>query len=313
MCACSACPPKPSRVRHAHGFTLVELLVVIAIIALLIGLLVPAVQGAREAARRIQSANNLRQIGLAMHNYHGASKRFPPGFASRAASVNGDGLGSGWGWGAHLLPFLEEGNLYRQIDLSKDIADPIHAQVRVQPLSVFLCPSDSPPRPTFTVVADGGAPICDVAFSNYVGMGGTFEVTGFPDTNNGVLYRNSRTRIEDVTDGTSKTLCVIERESKRSPMTTWLGAVTNAVNPPINPAFEDEGPPTLVLTNTGEAAEERTPNNSLEHVEDASSRHSGVTCCVLCDGAVRVVSDAVDPATWQALGTRAGGEVVGDY
>ncbi len=301
------------RCRHRRGFTLIELLVVIAIIAVLIGLLLPAVQKVREAAARTQSLNNLKQIGLAMHNYHGANERFPPGFASRAASVNGDGLGPGWGWGAHLLPYLEQDNLYRQIDLAKDIADPVHAQVRVQPLKVFLCPSDSPPRPTFTVVADGGSPICDVAFSNYVGMGGTFEVTGFPDTNNGVLYRNSRTRVGDVTDGTSNTLFVIERESKRSPMTTWVGAVTNAVNPPLNPAFEDEGPPTLVLTNTGEAADGRTPNNSLGHVEDAGSRHSSVTCCLLCDGSVRLISNAVAPATWEALGTRAGGEVVGDY
>jgi hypothetical protein len=152
-----------------------------------------------------------------------------------------------------------------------------------------------------------------VAFANYVGMGGTFEVTGFPDTNNGVLYRNSKTRVGDITDGTSNTLFVIERESKRAPVTTWVGAVTNSVNPPLNPAFEDEGPPTLVLTNTGEAADGRTPNNTLGHVEDASSRHSGVTCCMLCDGSVRLIANSVNPATWEALGTRAGGEVVGDY
>jgi prepilin-type N-terminal cleavage/methylation domain-containing protein len=301
------------RRRSRPGFTLIELLVVIAIIAILIGLLLPAVQKVREAAARTQSLNNLKQIGLAMHSYHGAYERFPPGFTSRTMSVNGDGLGPGWGWGAHLLPYLEQDNLFRQIDFTKDIADPVHAQVRVQSLKVFLCPSDSPPKPTFTVVADGGSPICDVAFANYVGMGGTFEVTGFPDTNNGVLYRNSKTRVGDVTDGTSNTLFVIERESKRSPMTTWVGAVTNSVNPPLNPAFEDEGPPTLVLTNTGEAADGRTPNNMLGHVEDASSRHSGVTCCLLCDGSVRLIANSVNPATWEALGTRAGGEVVGDY
>ncbi|MBA4066760.1 MAG: prepilin-type cleavage/methylation domain-containing protein [Isosphaera sp.] len=301
------------RRRSRPGFTLIELLVVIAIIAILIGLLLPAVQKVREAAARTQSLNNLKQIGLAMHSYHGAYERFPPGFTSRTMSVNGDGLGPGWGWGAHLLPYLEQDNLFRQIDFTKDIADPVHAQVRVQSLKVFLCPSDSPPKPTFTVVADGGSPICDVAFANYVGMGGTFEVTGFPDTNNGVLYRNSKTRVGDVTDGTSNTLFVIERESKRAPVTTWVGAVTNSVNPPLNPAFEDEGPPTLVLTNTGEAADGRTPNNLLGHVEDASSRHSGVTCCLLCDGSVRLIANSVNPATWEALGTRAGGEVVGDY
>jgi hypothetical protein len=77
----------------------------------------------REAAARTQSLNNLKQIGLAMHSYHGAYERFPPGFTSRTMSVNGDGLGPGWGWGAHLLPYLEQDNLYRQIDFTKDIAD----------------------------------------------------------------------------------------------------------------------------------------------------------------------------------------------
>jgi prepilin-type N-terminal cleavage/methylation domain-containing protein/prepilin-type processing-associated H-X9-DG protein len=302
----------PARRRHP-GFTLIELLVVIAIIAILIGLLLPAVQKVREAAARAKCQNNLKQVGLALHNYHGSFERFPPGFTSQAATVNGDGLGPGWGWGAYLLPYLEQDNLYRQIDLVRDIADPAHAQVRVASLSVFLCPSDSPPRPTFTAVAEGGSPICEVAFANYVGVGGTFEVTGFPDTNTGVLLRNSKYRVGSITDGTSNTLVVIERENRRSPMTTWVGAVTNSVNPPLNPAYEDEGPPTLVLTNTGEADEGRTPNNQLGHVEDSGSRHSGGVNALFGDGSVRFLRNSIDPVTWQSIGTRDGGEVVGDF
>jgi prepilin-type processing-associated H-X9-DG protein len=116
----------------------------------------------------------------------------------------------------------------------------------------------------------------------------------------------------DVSDGTSNTLFVTERWSKRSPMTTWVGAVTGAINPPLNPALEEEGPPTLILTQTGEAADARTPNNRLDHVEDATSPHSGGVNALLGDGAVRFIRNSVSPLTWTGLGTRSGGEVLGD-
>jgi prepilin-type N-terminal cleavage/methylation domain-containing protein/prepilin-type processing-associated H-X9-DG protein len=295
------------------GFTLIELLVVIAIIAVLMGLLLPAVQKVREAAARLRCTNNLKQIGLAMHNYHSAYERFPPGYVSRTTGTDGDGLGPGWGWAAHLLPYLEQDNLYRQIDFTRDMTDPVHASVRVTSLKAFLCPSDSPPALSWNAVNDSGGTIAAVAFANYVGMGGTYEVTGYPDTNNGVLFRNSRIRVADITDGTSSTLMVGERESRRSPMTTWVGAITGSVNPPLNPGYDEEGPPTLVLTNTGEAADRRVPNNPLEHVEDCSSRHLQGVNFLFCDGSVRSISEAINPVAWEALGTRAGGEVVMDY
>src|SRR5215470_12052615 len=106
------------------AFTLIELVVVIALIAILIGLLLPAVQKVREAAARTQCKNNLKQIGLAFHNYHSAQSRFPPGFNSQAAYTDGPSLGPGWGWGAYLLSYLEQDNLYRQINFTKDITDP---------------------------------------------------------------------------------------------------------------------------------------------------------------------------------------------
>ena len=300
-----------SHVVRRRGFTLIELLVVIAIIAILIGLLLPAVQKVREAAARLQCTNNLKQIGLAMHNYHGANERFPPGVTSRTLTVNGDGLGPGWGWAALILPFVEQDNLFKQIDLTKDITDPVHAQVRVTTLKVFRCQSDAPLGDTCDIPT--GAGTVKVAFANYVAMGGTFEVTAFPDQGNGCFYRNSRTRVADIPDGTSNTIFAIERESKRSPRTTWVGAPTGSVNPPINPAYDDEGPPTLVLTNTGPAGERRVPNNALDHVEDASSRHTAGVNTLLGDGSVRMIRNSITPATWEALGTRAGGEVVGDY
>src|SRR5262249_18257991 len=124
------------------------------------------------------------------------------------------------------------------------------------------------------------------------------------------LLRNSHVRTSDVTDGTSNTLLVGERASKRSPMTTWVGAVTGCVVPPQNPGYDDEGPPVLVLTNTGTPADGRGPNNALDHVEDASSQHILGVNFLFADGSVRNINNSINPAMWTALGTRAGGEVV---
>ncbi len=289
--------------RRQRAFTLVELLVVIAIIGSLVALLLPAVQSSREAARRSQCQNNLRQIGVAMHNFHAATGRFPPGFVSRTATTDSEGLGPGWGWAAHLLPQLEEGNL--QVHLDKEILDPVHTDVRVTRLPVLLCPSDVEEKLTFDVVDENGAVLTTLAFANYVGVGGTFEVTGFPDTGNGVLVRNRRFSTAHITDGTSKTLMVGERGSRRSPQTTWVGAVTNSSVPPLNPTYDTEGPPVMVLTNTGEALEGRVPNNALDHVEDSNSEHADGVNFLFCDGSVRIISNQINPRVWQALGTRA--------
>ncbi len=299
--------------RHRRiAFTLIELLVVIAIIAILLGLLLPAVQKVRAAAARTRCQNNLKQIGLAVHSYENAHGRLPPGYSSRAVSPNGENLGPGWGWAAHILPFIEQDNLARQIDLSRDITEPIHAVTRATVLPVFRCPADQPQAgDTFALAAGSGTPVT-IAFASYVACGGTYEVSLFPDTNTGLFLRNSKFRLTDIADGTSNTLFVTERCRMRSPRTTWTGALTGAVNPPINPALEDEEAQTFVLFQTGTEDETRTPNNGLLHVEDASSLHAAGVNALFGDGSVRFVRDRIQPAAWVAIGTRAGGEVVPD-
>jgi prepilin-type N-terminal cleavage/methylation domain-containing protein/prepilin-type processing-associated H-X9-DG protein len=329
-----------TRIPARRGFTLIELLVVIAIIAVLIGLLVPAVQKVREAANRTQCRNNLKQIGLALHHYHDSHKKFPPGYVSSVGSGGpADDKGPGWGWAALLLPYLEQEVVFRQIHFDKDITDPVNAAIRVTSLPVFQCPSD-PAQLTFTVdvlndpTPDYSTPLKDVkgnpvqvAHSNYVGIFGNPEITldpGFlldaPDypersiAHRGMFYRNSKVRIADVTDGTSNTLFVGERSSNLA-YATWVGSVTGGQVPPKIPEtfnFGPEGAPVLTLGHTGDASDvpPHTPNSPVNHVDDFWSRHPQGVNFLFVDGSVRNINDTISPPVWWALGTRAGDEVI---
>jgi hypothetical protein len=248
---------------------------------------------------------------LALHNFESAHRAFPPGFVSRSIAANQPGLGPGWGWAAFILPYIEESSL--NIDLKRDITDTAHDNIRVSVLPIFRCPSDPVEEPLFVVQNESEGELTRVAFANYVGVGGTFEVTEFPDTGTGLFLRNRQIRIKEVTDGTSHTIMVSERASRQSPQTTWVGAVTDASMPPKNPNYDTEGPPVLVLTNTGEAADGRVPNNSLDHVEDSNSDHPLGVQLMFCDASVQAIGNDIDPSIWEALGTRAGGEPNGGY
>jgi prepilin-type N-terminal cleavage/methylation domain-containing protein/prepilin-type processing-associated H-X9-DG protein len=321
------------RVRQA--FTLVELLVVIAIIGLLISIMLPAVQAARETARRLQCTNNLKQIGLALHNYHDANAAFPAGYLS----VNGPGgpaddKGPGWGWASSILPYLEQGNLHSQIHFAKDITDPANAIARAAGISAFLCASDggnatfqvdaagdSSPSHTTPVLDAGGKPVV-VGHSNYVGIFGNPEITPDPGyllpdsdrdpSHRGMFYRNSRVRIADVSDGTSNTLFVGERSSNLA-YATWTGAVTGGQVPPKTPDpnnYGPEGAPVLVFGHTGNAYDvpPHTPNSPANHVDDFWSVHPNGVNFLFVDGSVHKISDSISPPVWWALGTKAGGE-----
>ena len=269
------------------GFTLIELLVVIAIIAILIALLVPAVQKVREAAARTQCRNNLKQIGLAIHGYHDRMKAFPPGYAS-AVDAGGNETGPGWGWAAHLLDDVEQGPLKQQLKFNLNVSDPANATPRTQRLSVFLCPADED-LGTFTHPDDAATPL---AFASYVGVFGSNEIEDGPGAGNGVFFRNSKLRFGDVADGTSNTLFVGERSSALF-KSTWAGVL------PV-----DEGQ-ALVLGSC-----DHPPNDPAAHAEDFWSRHTSGVNFLFGDGSVRNVSNSVPPAVYQALATRSGAEPV---
>jgi prepilin-type N-terminal cleavage/methylation domain-containing protein/prepilin-type processing-associated H-X9-DG protein len=240
-----------------RGFTLIELLVVISIIAVLIALLLPAVQAAREAARRAQCTNNLKQIGLALHNYASAIGTFPPGYVSSvdrtvlnacdmdAEDSHGVDLGTGWAWGSMILPYMEQQPLYNSINFNLSVAFHDNDTCSLTALSVYLCPSDFGPSvvPVFADPPDPANPgtysashVIDIlSRGNYVGMYGLGEIcaqsgaidapnnngAGPVGTHAGIFYRNSATSIAAITDGTSNTIAVGERSHNLS-YVTWV-------------------------------------------------------------------------------------------
>jgi prepilin-type N-terminal cleavage/methylation domain-containing protein/prepilin-type processing-associated H-X9-DG protein len=315
---------KPSR---SIGFTLIELLVVIAIIGTLIALLLPAVQAAREQARRVACQNNLKQIGLALAQYANRHGAFPPGYVSIWDPLQGKELGPGWGWASMILPELEQQALSNNVPFESPLHVPAQLTVRTASLGVFFCPADAMYR-TWTASAgetwlymgkvySATDPICDVAGSNYVGMFGIGEpgVDG-----NGVFYRGSFTRFTDITDGLTQTLCVGERSTNLNlgrGQATWAGAVPGAVfwscapNPydPDGGTCVREDGSGMILGHTGEG---HGPGDPHGDVNQFLSRHGRGSYFLYCDGHVRYLRNEMDYRVYKALSTRAGGEIVSD-
>jgi prepilin-type N-terminal cleavage/methylation domain-containing protein/prepilin-type processing-associated H-X9-DG protein len=291
-----------------RAFTLIELLVVIAIIAILIGLLVPAVQKVREAAARVQCQNNLKQIGLALHGYHDRMNSFPPGYYDVAPWPQDD-QGPGWGWASFLLADVEQDNLQRQINYKLNAGDPSPAVVaaRTTFLKVFQCPSDPSSRKTLPVT-DAGGQSWDLAHGSYVACNGNDGVddTSTPPHTGAFVRGTVGFRIADVTDGLSNTFFVGERCTTMS-WSTWAAAVTGAQDPSVRSPGDLSGASALVLGHCGP----HLPNDSIVTDADAmSSGHTGGVQFLFGDGSVHMISNSIGQPVYDALATRAGGEVV---
>ena len=327
--------------RTRAGFTLIELLVVIAIIAILIGLLLPAVQKVREAAARMSCSNNLKQIGLALHNYEGVYQTFPTGYWRKTWPVDPTNPKGHFRWSAlaQLTLYLDQTNVHNALDLSyplygggtlqpQTLPFPVNRPAVAAVVKSFLCPSDE-----FRVVKDGQGPCNYVASSGGNANGNALTGDGLFVGVDLDVAKNAGVTVTGVTDGLSNTVAFAETTlgaggtppANSTDITRFYKQVTSLTQANCDAstalvtdrgALWADGAYNSTLFNTV-----RPPNSPLmdcvQHSNPAwkaaRSRHTGGVNVLLGDGGVRFVRNAVDPLTWQAAGSRAGGEVPGDF
>ena len=304
-----------SQDRIERGLTLIELLVVIAIIGLLAALLIPAIQSAREASRRLQCVNNLKQLALALHGYHDALGSFPSAYMSTIAR-SGNELGPGWGWGTLCLPYLEKQEVYNAANLLLPLPASEQQTTRSTVLSAYVCPSSPGQGPAvFDYIGNGNEPaITDLAAGQYVASGGQIPEVYVGETN-GVFYRNSATTLDRITDGTSSTLLLGERSRNLSD-STWVGVAGHGIvctNP--NWPIRDCQPSSLmVIGYTGPIYPSRrwvdVTNYSGAVVDDFWGYHSNGCNFAFCDGSIHLVKSTINPRIFSDLSTRNGSEVI---
>lgn len=294
--------PVPRRTRA--GFTLIELLVVIAIIAILIALLLPAMQQAREAARRTQCRNNLKQIGLAFHNYHDVHLAFPRGEL--------DGTFSKTSAFVPILPFIDQSNMYNLFNFNVAATHANNEQVVKQLIPVYLCPSAVIRR----AVPIAGCDTNNRAPGTYAVCSGTtdsYGTTASGNPNNGVFTNagSGLTRIRDVTDGTSNTFAAGESAWNMPDYLFTSGPCSGQVRWGFT--YWSSPYPLATLFNTVGPFNPKALNGDTMRLANFRSDHVGGVHMLLTDGAVRFVSENIGHSVLDALATRAGGETVGEF
>ncbi len=308
-----------------NAFTLIELLVVIAIIGVLVGLLLPAVQQAREAARRMACGNNIKQLAMSIANYESAIKRYPAGcqtFYDVDSSVTQADGDDAWGWAVNVLPFMEQQPLFDTLSpntpssFKTALADSTKLRAMETELTMMICPSDAPEPLNSMRLMDGKA----LGVSNYIG---NFGVTTFANPDPfGTLFTNSKVRPVMITDGLSNTFLIGERASKLQNVLhragVWSGARATLITKPnpLESGFACYGASRYQL-NSGK----NLLGTNFVPVLGFSSMHFGISQFAFCDGSVHVikedidsrVSDLSDPGTYgvyQSLSHRSDGNVV---
>ncbi|MDG3002532.1 DUF1559 family PulG-like putative transporter [Paludisphaera mucosa] len=301
-----------SRAARRGGFTLIELLVVIAIIAVLIALLLPAVQSAREAARRIQCTNNIKQLGLSLHNYHDVHGRFAPGTITVTITPTRDYRQP---FVTSLLPYLEQGNLTNSYNSNLSFQTNANDTTRLTRLGVFDCPSD---QQVLFVSNDGANP--DVKGNYGINWGqNTFGDQVLP----GPFALNYGSSLAEITDGTSNTYLMAEVLQLPHPTGQPVGVVDRRgriwSDQSTSYHLTTRNGPNSQVPDFGVCGEQTDPRKApctrkvgtpANHYLSSRSRHPGGVNVLLGDGSVRLIKDSISTPTWRALSSKAGGEVV---
>ncbi len=303
--------------RAERGFTLVELLVVIAIIGMLVALLLPAIQASRESARRAQCLANLKQIGLALHNYADHHLRLPPASTSAVDvgvwNYQTDHSVHLHSWAGMILPFIEEASLGGIIDFNASALDPINRRAAATIVSIYRCPSfdgfDYSREAKYVELSK------TFAIRNYVSLGAT-DVGKLwgpgPDGRrrpDGTIYCQSDTRLKDISDGLSNTLLIAE--TREQDAAVWIDGTGAAA---VGRRFVVDSVPSY---GGAELSLNYQPYyawgdsvDSIDCLYGPSSMHAGVVGHLLADGSARFIADTIEPGVYDALVTRAGGEVI---